>query len=190
MIVFRLLLLAGLLYHKGVWIAMRRRALPCEPSSAGSPSLPARLAKCVKVAILVLIIVQVFLPDVLPILDRALVLRIVGACAYALGLTVAVLGRIQLGGNWSDIEVGRVAEGHEVVSTGVYRYLRHPIYVGDLLLLIGLELALNSWLVLAAVALVPPVLWRAVKEERALCRAIPGYAEYARRSKRFVPFIV
>jgi len=68
--------------------------------------------------------------------------------------------------------------------------IRHPIYVGDLLLLIGLELALNSWLVLPAIILVPIVLAKAVQEERLLTQTLPGYEEYCRRTKRFVPFLL
>ena len=59
--------------------------------------------------------------------------------------------------NWSDIETAEVLCEHAVVSHGVYRYVRHPIYIGDIALLVGLELALNSWLVLGALAIAPIV---------------------------------
>jgi protein-S-isoprenylcysteine O-methyltransferase Ste14 len=77
-----------------------------------------------------------------------------------------------------------------VVAYGVFRYIRHPIYVGDLLLLLGLELSLNSWLVLAVVCMIPGVLRQAVREERMLVIALPGYAAYCARTKRFIPFLV
>ncbi|HEV8525468.1 MAG TPA: hypothetical protein VGQ71_13300, partial [Terriglobales bacterium] len=66
---------------------------------------------------------------------------------------------------------------------------RHPIYVGDLLLLVGLELALNSWLVMAVLGLVPFVLRKAILEERILAERLPGYGEYIRRTKRFIPYV-
>jgi protein-S-isoprenylcysteine O-methyltransferase Ste14 len=140
--------------------------------------------------ILLLIVVQVFLPDILPILDEPFVLRIVGGMLYTLGLATAVLGRVQLGNSWSDIEVGDVADDNQVVTDGIYRYLRHPIYVGDLLLLLGLELSLNSWLIVVAAALVPPVLVRAIQEEQSLRKVLTDYEDYAHRTKRFIPFIV
>ena len=77
-----------------------------------------------------------------------------------------------------------------MVSRGVYAYIRHPIYSGDLLLLLGLELALNSWLVLGAAALIPIVFQRAVKEENSLSEQLSGYGAYIQRTKRFIPFVV
>jgi len=189
MIFLRLYLLAGLVFHKAVWEGLKRR--PGRPAEAAKPPSRRRLLiRAVKIGILLGIACQVFLPDVLPMLDQSLPLRVAGTALYTLGLTLAVAGRVQLGTNWSDIEVGRVASEHQVVCHGVYRYLRHPIYVGDLALLIGLELALNSWLVAAAAMLVPPVLAKAVQEERTLRQALLGYEEYARRTKRFIPFII
>jgi protein-S-isoprenylcysteine O-methyltransferase Ste14 len=109
---------------------------------------------------------------------------------YTLGLVVAVLGRLHLGNNWSDIEVGRIQETHQAVTTGIYRFLRHPIYVGDLLLLLGLELVLNSWLVLGLLLLVPVVCAKAIREEQSLAASLTGYDEYSRRVKRFIPYVV
>jgi protein-S-isoprenylcysteine O-methyltransferase Ste14 len=77
-----------------------------------------------------------------------------------------------------------------VVSKGLYRFIRHPIYVGDLLLLIGLELSLNSWLVLGVILLLPVVIRQAVSEEKMLMRSLPGYETYCARTKRFIPFLI
>jgi len=190
MIFFRLYLFAGLVLHKAVWIVMKRRDQTGAATTGKSHSLHIRLARLVKLVILLLIAVQIFLVDVLPILDEPLALRIVGGMLYTLGLVTAVLGRVQLGSSWSDIEIGNVAVDSQVISGGVYRYLRHPIYVGDLLLLLGLELSLNSWLVGVAAAMVPPVVVRAIQEEQSLRKVLTGYEDYARRTKRFIPFIV
>ena len=191
MIFFRFCLLSGLIFHKAVWIVMKRRGQT--DASPKTKSHPPRvlLARLVKLVILILIAVQVFLPDmaVFPILTDHLALHIAGGLLYGLGLTIAVLGRVQLGDSWSDIEVGDVSVDKQVVSRGVYRYIRHPIYVGDLLLLLGLQLSLNSWLVFVAVALIPPVVFRAIQEERSLRNMLPGYIDYARHTKRFIPFI-
>jgi protein-S-isoprenylcysteine O-methyltransferase Ste14 len=190
MILFRLYLFAGLILHKATWIVMKRRGRACAATTEKTLQPHVLLARLVKLAILLLIATQAFLPDVLPILDEPSVLRIVGGMLYTLGLVTAVLGRVQLGDNWSDIEVGDVAADNQVVSAGVYRYLRHPIYVGDLLLLLGLELSLNSWLGGIAAAMIPPVVIRAIQEEQSLREVLTGYEDYARRTKRFIPFIV
>jgi protein-S-isoprenylcysteine O-methyltransferase Ste14 len=146
--------------------------------------------KAIKIGILIGIVIQTFLEDVLPITQEPLILRIVGAAVYTAGLLVAILARLQLADNWTDIENGQVLSNHIIVSNGLYRYIRHPIYIGDLLLLLGLELSLNSWLVVALGLIAPVVLWKAVREERILIKNLPGYAEYCKTTDRFIPFVI
>ena len=157
----RIYLLAGLLAHKFVWELLKRR--PGRETAKPRKSLPSSLAsvKAVKIAMLLGIIVQTLAPEVLPITNEPSALRVVGVFVYTLGLLMAILSRIHLGRNWSDIEAGRVLREQAVVSTGTYAYVRHPIYVGDLLLLFGLELSLNSWLVIAVASTISRIAdWR------------------------------
>ncbi len=183
----RIYLVSGLLFHKAVWEVMKARQGPA-PVKASRP-LKVRVLSGVKVAILLGIIVQTFLPDVLPISANPAALRAIGVAIYTLGLLTAVMGRIQLGWNWSDIEKAYVKQDHALVSHGLYRHVRHPIYTGDLLLLLGLELALNSWGVLGAIALAVYVRRQAIREEGQLMQALPGYDQYCRRTQRFLPFL-
>jgi len=180
----RLCLLAGLVVHKVVWEILKR----------GVPRAPAtpfrRFVKVGKMAVLAGIALQTLLPDILPIASSPQRLRAAGAVIYAAGLLTAVLARLQLGRNWSDIEAGEIQAGHQVIERGLYAYIRHPIYTGDLLLLLGLELALNSWLVLGLALLAPVVLREAIQEENALRAALPGYEAYCRRTRRFIPFVI
>ena len=89
-----------------------------------------------------------------------------------------------------DIEAAGVKREQTTVAHGIYSYVRHPIYTGDLFLLLGLELALGSWLFLAVFALALAVLRQAVEEEKKLIEALPGYETYCRRTRRFIPFLV
>jgi protein-S-isoprenylcysteine O-methyltransferase Ste14 len=186
----RAYLLAGLVGHKVVWEILKRRQVQASAGPAPARSLPATLLKGVKIAILAFLVAQTFLPEVLPILDDAALLRILGVPLYTLGLAIAICGRLQLGDNWADIEAAQVLQHQAVVATGLYRYVRHPIYTGDLIMLLGFELTLNSWLVLGVAALVPYVVWRAVREERMLSERLPGYATYQAATWRFVPFVM
>ena len=122
-------------------------------------------------------------------MEQPIILQIVGSSIYLLGLTVAVLGRLQLGSNWVDIEDYRVLPEQSLVTRGVYHYVRHPIYSGDVLLLLGLELALNSWLVLAVPVFFLIVVRQAVAEEEMLSKSFLEYGAYCTRTKRFIPFI-
>jgi len=187
LILLRGYLLVGLVVHKLIWEILKRRR-----STERKTSLPVSviLVKAVKLTILAGIAVQTLVPDVLPITSDPVVIRIVGVAIYTAGLLVAISCRLQLGENWSDIETAKVLSHQAVVSNGIYRYIRHPIYVGDLLLLAGLELSLNSWLVAAVALMTPVVLWKAVCEERMLVETLPGYREYCNTTKRFVPFVI
>jgi protein-S-isoprenylcysteine O-methyltransferase Ste14 len=75
-----------------------------------------------------------------------------------------------------------VAEGQSLVSTGPYAVVRHPMYAGALIYLLGIPLALGSYWGLVAPALMTPILiWRLVDEERVLDERLPGYSDYRRK---------
>jgi protein-S-isoprenylcysteine O-methyltransferase Ste14 len=75
-----------------------------------------------------------------------------------------------------------VAEGQALVSTGPYAIVRHPMYAGALVYLVGTPLALGSYWGLLVLALMTPILiWRLVDEERILDRRLPGYPDYKRK---------
>ncbi len=191
MILLRLYLLVGLLAHKAVWEVLKRRKAPsAEKPAPQDQTLMVKLVKMVKVAILLGIVAQTMLPEILPISPEPFLLRVVGVALYTTGLLIAVVARFQLDNNWSDIETAKVLSHQAVVSNGIYGYIRHPIYVGDLLLLLGLELSLNSWLVVGVALLTPVVLFQATLEEKKLISVLPGYELYCRNTKRFIPFVI
>jgi protein-S-isoprenylcysteine O-methyltransferase Ste14 len=75
-----------------------------------------------------------------------------------------------------------VAPGQTLVSSGPYALVRHPMYAGALLYLVGTPLGLGSYWGLAPLALMLPFLiWRLRDEERILAERLPGYADYMRR---------
>ena len=84
-----------------------------------------------------------------------------------------------------------VEAGQKVISTGPYAVVRHPMYVGGLIFMLGIPLALGSWCGLLAIVLFAPALsWRILDEEKLLAKDLPGYAEYRQRVKyRLVPFV-
>jgi protein-S-isoprenylcysteine O-methyltransferase Ste14 len=82
-----------------------------------------------------------------------------------------------------------VAEGQKVISTGPYAVVRHPMYAGVALYLLGTPLALGSyWGLIPLAAVLPFLIWRLVDEEWLLAQDLPGYTEYQQRVRhRLVP---
>lgn len=85
----------------------------------------------------------------------------------------------------------QVEEGQQVISTGPYAVVRHPMYLGLLLMLLATPLALGSyWALLLAVLFVPTVIFRIRNEEKILGRDLAGYASYSRKTRyRLVPLL-
>ena len=78
-----------------------------------------------------------------------------------------------------------------VISTGLYAHVRHPMYLGGLVLLLGIPFSLGSWWgVFVLVLMMPALIWRLFDEERFLAKNLPGYSAYRNRVRyRLVPFI-
>jgi len=83
-----------------------------------------------------------------------------------------------------------IFEGQQVVSTGPYAVIRHPMYAGVVVMSVGAVLALGSlWALLVIVLLqIPTLVWRILDEERLLRSDLPGYEDYMRTVRyRLVP---
>jgi protein-S-isoprenylcysteine O-methyltransferase Ste14 len=85
----------------------------------------------------------------------------------------------------------RVEEGQKVIDTGMYSWVRHPMYFGALFLLIGTPLALGSWWSLLLIPFFLPVLYfRISNEEKVLLRDLPDYAGYQQKVRyRLIPYL-
>jgi protein-S-isoprenylcysteine O-methyltransferase Ste14 len=79
----------------------------------------------------------------------------------------------------------------KVVSTGPYAIVRHPMYIGALIMLLGVPLALGSWWgLLTVIPIALAIVWRLLDEERFLARSLPGYTQYCDIVRyRLVPLV-
>lgn len=189
--ILRAYLFAGLAAHKIVWEVLKRpRGKEAVSGRSDRPTPFLSIVKGGKILVTLALFVQLFLPEILPIASRPYALRAIGVILFTCGLLVAILARLELGKNWSDIETGEVKQDHVLVNGGLYRYIRHPIYTGDLGMLLGFELGLNSWLVLAVAAIAVPTIAKAVREEQVLAKTVNGYRAYCQQTKRFIPFLI
>lgn len=115
-------------------------------------------------------------------------LAVLGLALLFVGLGFAVWARVHLGRNWGTPMTQKVDP--ELVTSGPYRLVRHPIYSGILLAGIGTAIGLSwSWLVAVGLAAIYFV-YSATVEERYMAEQFPeAYPEYKHDTKMLVPYI-
>lgn len=115
-------------------------------------------------------------------------LSVLGDALVATGLGIAMLVIIQ---NSYAAATVTVEAGQTLVSGGLYRFVRHPMYVGNVIMMIGLPLALGShWGLLFVIPGVLVLSLRISDEEKLLLAELPGYRDYAQRVRyRMVPYV-
>lgn len=84
-----------------------------------------------------------------------------------------------------------LAPDQQVISTGPYARVRHPMYSGALVMLLGIPVSLGSWWgVLVVAAILPALIWRLFEEEKFLARNLAGYVAYQNKVKyRLIPMV-
>jgi protein-S-isoprenylcysteine O-methyltransferase Ste14 len=110
-----------------------------------------------------------------------------GLAVEAIGLVVAIWARHHLGRQWSGEITIKV--DHELIRSGPYARLRHPIYTGILGMYIGAALVTGEWLAIAGLAMISFAYWRKIRlEEASLQQAFgAGYDAYRRESWALIP---
>jgi protein-S-isoprenylcysteine O-methyltransferase Ste14 len=113
-----------------------------------------------------------------------------GLLLFVVGITIRWVAITQLG-RFFTVNV-TIAQDHQLVTTGLYRYVRHPSYSGTLLTFFGFGLCLLNWISLAVIFIPITIafLWRMKVEEEALKEAFgERYQQYAVSTARIVPWV-
>jgi len=117
------------------------------------------------------------------------ILQVVGLILFASGLALAVWARIYLGRNWGMPMTERAEP--ELVTSGPYRFVRHPIYSGLLLALLGTALATNLYFLVALVIVGAYFIYSGTVEERTMTTTFPAdYSSYKEHTKMLIPFVL
>jgi protein-S-isoprenylcysteine O-methyltransferase Ste14 len=120
----------------------------------------------------------------------ALPLSISGCFLALAGMALVLRSRSELGAAWS--LVPKADQGTDLVTTGPYRWVRHPIYLGLALVALGEATAFDSWLacLLVLCGILPTFAWRARVEEAALSHSFgEPYDDYRRRTGLIIPHL-
>jgi protein-S-isoprenylcysteine O-methyltransferase Ste14 len=111
---------------------------------------------------------------------------LLGDALVGAGLSIAMLVIIE---NSYAAATVTVESGQQVASGGLYKFVRHPMYVGNVIMMVGMPLALGSyWGLLFVIPGALVLVLRILDEEKLLNEELPGYREYAQRVRyRLVP---
>jgi protein-S-isoprenylcysteine O-methyltransferase Ste14 len=123
-----------------------------------------------------------------PVVPQGIVMSVIAAIFCVIGLSIAIWARMYLGGNWSSHPA--LKEDHELVTSGPYRFVRHPIYAGVILAAIGSMLVSGVAWVVALLFFCAMFISRVKVEERLMTQQFPNqYPAYKEKTKAIVPFL-
>jgi protein-S-isoprenylcysteine O-methyltransferase Ste14 len=111
-----------------------------------------------------------------------------GLALVIAGLLFAIWARVHLGGNWSGTVT--IKQGHELIRSGPYAYVRHPIYTGLLAALLGTTAASGTVHAAVGLAIIAVALVRKLRIEEAFMREIfpDAYQRYSAEVPALIPF--
>jgi protein-S-isoprenylcysteine O-methyltransferase Ste14 len=112
-----------------------------------------------------------------------------GLAVFVLGLALAVWARVYLGRNWG-MPMSQKADP-ELVTTGPYGKIRHPIYSGIILGMVGTAIAVSPYWLIAVAIIGGYFLYSAVVEERNMAKLFPAaYPPYKHATKMLIPYVL
>ena len=115
---------------------------------------------------------------------------VVGAVLVVIGLIIRILSILTLKRSFT-YSVAQV-EDQKLIDTGLYKFIRHPGYLGQLLIFLGLAVALSNWLsiLLMMIPVTIGYIYRISVEEKFMAAQMgETYLNYQKRTKRIIPFI-
>ena len=121
---------------------------------------------------------------------QSILLFWLGAAVTVAGLLFAVWARVHLGRNWSRSVT--IKQGHELITTGPYALVRHPIYTGILTGFLGMAIAISQVRGFLVLALIFLAFWMKLRMEEEWMRSQFGetYAVYAHETAALVPYLL
>jgi len=118
------------------------------------------------------------------------ILMVLGTTMIVAGCFINISGRFHLGKNWAN-QI-KIYDKHSLIQTGMYRWVRHPLYASLILMFFGACLVFRNIAALLAVTVifVPFMYYRALQEEGLLIQRFPQYEEYRRKTGMLFPRIL
>jgi protein-S-isoprenylcysteine O-methyltransferase Ste14 len=192
-LLFRIIAIFLFFARIAVWRLEEKRTVVVKPITRYTfRSFDYRTVSRLAISLLHLIVLlQLFGWEVFTITQNILVFQMIGIFIAIVAFTIGVMARKELGANWAHATDYQIKRKHELVTTGIYHYIRHPIYTSISLFIIGCELVALSYLFIPlSVILFVASYFQAAKEEHILKEHFgKQYVAYAKRSKMLLPYL-
>ena len=181
-----------LLFWHGYWKYSERHADKQRPKTAGHLKKYSLqwFARCILTTLYFLLPLQLMGFSIFPFSAQTPG-QLLGLLLALFGFFLSVWARKALGVNWAHAAEYQVKKKQELITRGIYHYVRHPIYTGIACMLIGSELVAKSWLWFFLMPLLFVGAYLQGKREEKLLVSHFGdeYKNYMKRSKMLVPFV-
>ena len=115
--------------------------------------------------------------------------QIIGLALFIIGLTIMIVGQVTLRRNYSGSVVIRV--DHQLITHGIYRFTRNPMYLGLIMVVLGLPMFCSSLYGFVTMAVLIPIILNRIRlEEKLLTEEFQdAYQSYKETTKKLIPFI-
>ncbi len=182
----RIITLVLLVIWRLFWFLHEKEASVKKPKTDNNPRIIEQIIKNVAAGYL---LINLFGFIIFPF-DN-LFLQIAGFVLVFLGFIEGIIARKTLENNWTDSHEFQIKKNHELITKGIYGYVRHPIYGGILLVVPGVLLVSTSWTFIVSILVLLFLLNSYARREEKLLTKHFGkkYIEYKKTTKKFIPFI-
>lgn len=172
------------------WVIKAKQTESILPKTKRHLSFYELFSRYVFLLIQILIVSQLLGLHILNIGEHVLIVQVVGLFVLSLGVGICYAARRELDSNWVSGEEYQVKQHQKLVTSGLYGYIRHPIYLGIALSFIGAEMVAGSYLFLAFLPYIISGYFQAKREEKILLVHFGQYKEYMRRTSMFIPHLI
>ena len=190
--IFRFIVIVLILMWEFYWVITEQVANRERPKKniTGILGLYKKIRRSFLPFVEVVLILQLLGLQLFPLSNTSFLIQLCGFIMVIAGIGVAISARKTLGINWVPAADYQVKEKQDLVTAGIYAYIRHPIYLGVFLIITGGELVAQSYLVLIGLLIIANCYWQACLEERLLLSHFGNsYKTYMKRTKMFLPYL-
>lgn len=189
-LLFKIITISLFLFWQFYWIITEKKANREKPKLKKT-SLSSNIEKHFTKILGIILFTQLFIwnPFLFP---ATYILNYFGLLMVVVGILISIIARIELGNNWAHAAEYQIKQNHELITSGIYHYIRHPIYTGLTVAFTGAEIVAHSYLCVFFFFLILCRSYLSGKREEVLLCNYFGekYQKYMKETKMFIPYFI